>query len=115
MQPSRLTPGCHHPGPLRAGSQPCRCEAAYPIAPEIRKQIEPNASGRQTRRSYSGFVSAVCIAANVVTLKNNVPADWTPAAHSAERAAASESQTCIAPPAVKKIDPTKNVTASAPG
>jgi hypothetical protein len=27
MQPSRLTPGCHQPGPSRAGRQPWRAEA----------------------------------------------------------------------------------------
>ena len=57
----------------------------------------------------------MCIAVNVVTLKNNVPADCTPAAHRSARGPPTDSQTCIAPPPVNRIDPTKNVTASAPG
>ena len=51
MQPSRLTAGSHQPGSPRSGSQPRRAEALYAIAPETRKQIEPNASGRQTSLS----------------------------------------------------------------
>jgi hypothetical protein len=56
---------------------------------------------------------------NVVTLKNSVPADWTTAAHHAARPApgarrpGKASQVCTAPPPVKKIDPTKNVTPTA--
>ena len=58
---------------------------------------------------------------NVVTLKNSVPADWITAAHHAARPAGERprsrmhSHTCSAPPHVKKIEPTKNVTAVAPG
>src|SRR3954452_15278031 len=54
---------------------------------------------------------------NVEMLKNSVPADWMIAAHQAARPAGpsrrsvADSQVCSAPPAVKKSDPTKNVTA----
>ena len=75
MHPSRLTDASHHPGPPRTGNQPRRAETPYAMKPEIRKKIEPIASGRHTSRLYSGFDSAVCIARNVVTLKHNVPAD----------------------------------------
>src|SRR4029450_8447773 len=57
----------------------------------------------------------------VVTLKNSVPADWTTAAHHAARSgwdawgSGNASEVCTAPPAVNRIEPTKNVTASAPG
>src|SRR6185312_2774781 len=60
-----------------------------------------------------------CNARNVVTLKNSVPRDWTIAVHQAARPGASAarrgaaSQLCSAPPAVNRIDPTKNVIASA--
>ena len=55
----------------------------------------------------------------VVALKKSVPADWTIAAHHAARPPPREcrsgqaSQLCKPPPAVKRIEPTKNVTASA--
>ena len=59
------------------------------------------------------------IARNVVALKNSVPADWITAAHHAERPppcslrAWKLSDVCSRPPAVKRIEPTKNVTPSA--
>jgi hypothetical protein len=55
----------------------------------------------------------------VVTLKNSVPADWMIAAHHAarpppgERHSGQASQLCSAPPSVNRIEPTKNVMASA--
>jgi len=55
----------------------------------------------------------------VVTLKKSVPADWTTAAYHAAppppgmRLSGHASQLCSAPPAVNRIEPTKNVTASA--
>jgi hypothetical protein len=61
----------------------------------------------------------VSIAWNVVTLKNRVPADWMTAAHHAarpppgSRRAWKLSDVCSRPPAVKRIEPTKNVTPSA--
>src|SRR5262245_32098344 len=105
-QPSRLIDGCHQ-----------RCwAAAKPIAPETRKQIDPNASGRHTSRSYSGLASAVLSAWKVVTLKNSVPADWTDATHqSAFQRPGKASQDCSPPPAVNRIEPTKKVDASAFG
>ncbi len=56
------------------------------------------------------------IARNVVALKNSVPADWMTAAHHADRPPPGSrrerklSDVCSRPPAVKKIEPTKNVT-----
>src|SRR4051794_20897614 len=91
------------------------------MTPDTRKQTDPNASGRQTSRSYCGSVSDVCRAWYVVTLKNSVPADCTTAARHADRAAPAErrpdaaSQVCSAPPAVNSTEPAKNVAASAPG
>src|SRR4051794_22809986 len=114
-QPARLTPGCHQPAGPRTGSQPRRAEARYAMNPEIRKQIEPSASGRHTSRSYDGLDKAVCNARKVVALKKSVPADWTVAAHHAARPAPASprsgaaSQTCSAPPVVKSSDPMKKV------
>jgi hypothetical protein len=67
---------------------------------------------------YSVLVKAVCIASYVVTLKNSVPADWMMAAHKAatpwgERRPDQASQLWRPPPAVNRIDPMKNVIASA--
>src|SRR3954452_5043407 len=72
-QPSRLTAGC----------QPCRGTAQYATAPEIRKQTEPKASGRHTRRLYCGFDRAVSRARKVDALKKSVPANWTAALQNA--------------------------------
>src|SRR6478609_3196221 len=116
MQPSRLTAGCHQPTPLRIGSTPCqrrRGDAAYAIPPETRKQIDPRQSGRQTSLLYSELVNAVCIAWYVVTLKNSVPADWMMAAHQPAPRSGQASQLWSPPPAVNKIEPMKNVIASA--
>ena len=74
-QPSRFTAGC----------QLWRGIPQYAIAPETRKQIDPNASGRHTSRSYDAFVSAVSIARKVEKLKNRVPANWISADHHAAR------------------------------
>src|SRR5215204_4821018 len=85
----------------------------------MRKQIDPRQSGRQTSLSYSGLAKAVCIAWYVVRLKNSVPADWMMAAHHAARPPPGEcrsdqaSQLCSPPPAVNRIEPIKNVMASA--
>ena len=51
-----------------------------------------------------------------MTLKNSVPADWTTAAHHPARPAPASwrsgaaSQVCSPPPAVNRIEPTKNVS-----
>src|SRR5438876_3704098 len=121
MQPRRLTPGCHQPAPPRSGSnpgRPRRGEARYAMRPETRKQIDPRQSGRQTSLLYSVLVRAVCIAWYVVTLKKTVPADWMSEAHSpapppGECRPDQASQLWSPPPAVNKIEPTKNVIASA--
>jgi hypothetical protein len=55
----------------------------------------------------------VSSARNVVALKNSVPANWMIAAH--RSAGPRASHICIPAPAVKSIEPTKNVAASAPG
>ena len=55
-------------------------------------------------------------AMNVVTLKNSVPSDWVVAVHHAALAAArarQQSEVWSAPPIVNRIEPTKNVIASA--
>jgi hypothetical protein len=54
-----------------------------------------------------------------VTLKKRVPADWTMADHQPARPLSVDwrsvhaNQLCSAPPAVKRTEPTKKVTASA--
>ena len=61
----------------------------------------------------------MCSAWKVVTLKNRVPADWTIAARHAARPLPGAwrspwlSHVCSAPPAVNRMEPTKNVAASA--
>jgi hypothetical protein len=96
-----------------------RGTAKYPIPPETRKHTEPSASGRHTSRSYAGSEIAVAIARLVETLKKSVPADWIAAVHHAARPPRSRwrsryaARLCRAPPVVNRIEPAKNVTASA--
>src|SRR5436190_17486600 len=80
--------------------------------------MEPRQSGRQTSASYLALVTATCMAWYVVTLKNSVPADWMLAAHQAARPDAAcrsgqASRLCSAPPAVNRMEPTKNVMPTA--
>src|SRR6478609_10551245 len=91
------------------------------MTPDTRKQTDPKASGRQTSLSYSGLVTAVWSARNVVTLKKSVPSDWMTAAHHADRPGPGSDrrraavQVCSPPPTVKSTEPTKKVAASATG
>ena len=94
--------------------------------------IDPSMSGRQTCWCACAASRALRVAAYVLTLKNTVPIDWTPHAHQSIRAGchAIHRRRPRAPPAtsvgaliawknwrypalVKKIDPAKNVIASA--
>ena len=53
-------------------------------------------------------------AMNVVTLKNSVPSDWVVAVHHAALPrSCQQSEVWSAPPIVNRIEPTKNVIASA--
>ena len=80
MQPSRFTAGSHHPAR--------RVRGASRGASRRRRRSRPRPGSRssRTRRAPDEPVvvrvrERVCIAANVVTLKNSVPADCTAAAH----------------------------------
>src|SRR3954451_14013440 len=99
------------------------------MRPDTRKQVDPNASGRQTNRSYDGSDSAVCSARKVVALKKSVPANWIAGAPPAGggpappprggRPAPPSGRGGPPPaatpprPAVNSSEPTKKVTASA--
>src|SRR3954468_294087 len=105
MQPPRLTSAIHH-GSLRRGLR----TAAYAIAPETRKQIEPSTSGDQTSRSYADASSPACSARNVLTLKKIVPANCI-----SELQRSSGSTACSAcsnAAEVKNSEPTKKTTPS---
>src|SRR3954452_17293178 len=104
-QPARFTIASHH-----ASARRCRCTAAYATAPEMRKQIEPSASGDQTSRSYADASRPACSARNVLTLKKMVPSNWI-----SELQRSSPSTACRAcsnAADVKKIEPTKKTTPS---
>jgi hypothetical protein len=108
---------------------------ARPLA--TRKQIEPTMSGTHTRRCACVAFRLVSMAAAVVTLKNTVPTSWTALADQSMRAGSQVQKRrrrspgvasvpgrsacgalrvcryCRYAAVVKKMEPTKNVIASA--
>src|SRR3954469_4226458 len=91
MQPTRLT-DTMPPSIVRGGRRTRRpvtsTKARYP---EMRKQAQPKASGRQTTWSYDEASLVVVSPRNVVTLKKRVPSSCTPDAHQSMRRGSHES------------------------
>ncbi len=137
IEPARLSAAMRHEMlPTRHDHQPwLTSNQARPLA--TRKQIEPTMSGTHTRRCACVASRLASSAASVVTLKNTVPTSCTALADQSMRAgshvqkrrrrspglasvpgrrawgALSVWRYCRYAADVKKIEPTKNVIASA--
>ena len=83
------------------------------MAPETRKQTEPTASGVHTRRSYDESSKLTWTPRKVVALKAIVPANWMMLLQRSMAGAGHVSRHWRNAAVVKKIEPTKNVSASA--